>query len=374
MSETVMAAKEIQKLKLALTTDCVLECHHCNIDKKAGLELPFSYAEKGIRMLMDSPGVQKRLELYGGEPFLKMELLEKSVKFAALYSAEKKKLLSLSIATNGILLNEKTVDFLRKYRINLSISVSGSKENHDSCRIFPDGRGSWEALEPKIDYILGKMNPYDIVALECVAPAGASRLFTDLCSLVKRGFRVINIECVHGMEWTDGQYDALSESIGRFADFLFGEISKHNFIIPEPFIEFFRTGGPDTPVFCPMYRDLEMYPDGVLSFYPFAFLNYKESRDKVCIGSADKGLSERYRDCEQNKDEKRCAECVSSYYRIPGLSDGAEAYSLRTALLRRIFFDILKTAKKDKTFAEYARFLARCRKNEYKDYGSSDIK
>ena len=366
------ADKEIQKIKLALTTDCVLHCRHCRIDKSAGLVMPYQYAEKGIRMLLDSPGRQKRLELYGGEPFLKYDLMKKCVKFAREYSAEKNKLLSISVATNGLLMDREKADFLIKNRINLSISVSGSKDNHDLCRIFPDGRGSWDALEPKIRFMLENLNPYDIVALECVAPDGAFRLLDDLEVLVSKGFKVINVECVHGMDWSGEQLDQLADALQYFADYLFGEIRRGNFIIPEPFIEFFRVGGADTPIFCPMYRDLEMYPDGNLSFYPFAFLHYAESKEQVRIGTAKDGLFEKYLNCEQNKDEERCENCVSSYYRIPGLTSGAEAYSLRTSVLKKIFLEVLRLSKKEKIFAEYARFLAMHKKREYKDYTNSN--
>ena len=362
------ADKEIQKIKLALTTDCVLHCRHCRIDKSMGLTMPYQYAEKGIRMLLDSPGRQKRLELYGGEPFLKYDLMKKCVSFAEKYSAEKGKLLSISVATNGLLMDKEKADFLIKNRINLSISVSGSKENHDLCRIFPDGRGSWEALEPKIRFMLKNINPYDIVALECVAPDGAYRLLDDLKTLVSKGFKVINVECVHGMDWSDGQLDQLASALQDFADYLYGEIRRGNFIIPEPFIEFFRIGGADTPIFCPMYRDFEMYPDGVLSFYPFAFLHYDSDKEKVKIGTAEDGLYEQYKNCEQNMDEERCANCVSSYYRIPGLTSGAEAYSLRTSVLKKIFYEVLSLSKKEKIFADYAKFLAMHKKREYKKY------
>ena len=363
--------KEIQKLKIALTTDCVLNCRHCRINKNSALTLPFSYAERGIRLLIDSLGNQKRLELYGGEPFLKMELLEKAVEFAAKYSAEQKKSLSLSIATNGLVIDEQKIDFIKRYKINLSISVSGSKENHDSCRIFPNGSGSWKALEPKIALMLKKLDPYGIVALECVAPDGAARLFEDLKSLAGKGFRVINIECVHGMEWSAKQLQSLSDSISLFSKYLFEEIRKGNFIIPEPFIEFFRVGGSEAPIFCPMYRDLEMYPDGILSFYPFAFIDYSESKDIVKIGSAIDGFIEKYDGCIQNKDETMCSNCVSSYYRIPGLSSGAEAYSLRTALLKRLFFEALKLSKKEEKFKEYVMFLAKLKKQEYNSYAEA---
>lgn len=365
--------KEIQKLKIALTTDCVLVCRHCNIDKSASLTIPFEHAQKGVQLLLEAHGRQKRLELYGGEPLLKFDLMRNIVEYAITYAVDKNKLLSISVATNGLLINKEIVDFLKKFRINLSVSVSGSEDVHNSCRVYADGRGSWSILEPKLTFMLQELNPYDIVALECIAPTGAENLYADLQTLVQKGFRVINVECVHGMEWSEQHLQNLVYNLNNFSKFLFSEIRRQNFIIPEPFIEFFRVGGADTPIFCPMYRDLEMYPDGILSFYPFAFLNYKESKDKVKIGSASLGFIEKYQTCKQNSDEKMCKDCVSDYYRIPGLSSGAEAYSLRTSIMKKIFLEIMRMSRKEKVFAEYVKFLALYKNKQYVDYSRGSI-
>lgn len=361
-----MFAKEIQKLKIALTTDCVLNCRHCRIDKSAHLKIDYVDAVKAIDLLIESKGQYKRLEIYGGEPFLEMALFKKIIVYAVKKISSENKFLSLSVATNGLLANKEILAFLKKYKINLSVSVSGSKENHDYCRVYPDGRGSWDNLEKKLKLILSEMDAKDVVALQCAAPNGAKTVCRDLITLSEKGFKVINLECVHGMEWTENNLRELENSLNEYDNYINKEISSGNFIVPEPFIEFFRISGSNAAVFCPMYRDLELYPDGTYSFYPFAFIHYKDCKDKVLIGNAKKGLDKKYIECSQS--EKLCANCVSEYYTIPGLSSGAEAYSLRTQIMRKMFLNIMLKAKKERIFLEYAKHLAQLKQDEYIDY------
>ena len=175
--------KEIQKLKIALTTDCVLNCRHCRIDKKAGMTVSAADARRAVDMLMESDGTEKRLEIYGGEPLLKFGLLKKTVDYAASASVRCGKKLSLSVATNGLLADAEKLEFLKSRRVNLSVSVSGSGASHDACRVYPDGRGSFSTLKEKIRLILSVMSPLDVVALQCAAPSGAASLSEDLAAL-----------------------------------------------------------------------------------------------------------------------------------------------------------------------------------------------
>ncbi|MBR6641397.1 MAG: hypothetical protein IKL08_04310, partial [Clostridia bacterium] len=58
---------------------------------------------------------------------------------------EGKKIL-FNMTTNGTLLSDKVVDFLSRYNFSISISLDGSKEEHDRNRKFKDGRGSFDVI------------------------------------------------------------------------------------------------------------------------------------------------------------------------------------------------------------------------------------
>lgn len=53
----------------------------------------------------------------------------------------------ISISSNGVLyFNPEVQKFINKWMNHLSfnISIDGNKKLHDSCRVFPDGSGSYD--------------------------------------------------------------------------------------------------------------------------------------------------------------------------------------------------------------------------------------
>lgn len=63
--------------------------------------------------------------------------------------AEGKKLW-FSLTTNGTLLNGERARFLAENDFNIAISLDGSKKEHDTCRKFPDGSGSFDTVMQNI--------------------------------------------------------------------------------------------------------------------------------------------------------------------------------------------------------------------------------
>jgi sulfatase maturation enzyme AslB (radical SAM superfamily) len=53
----------------------------------------------------------------------------------------------ISLCSNGVLyFDPKVQAYMKKHfnRLSFNISIDGNKQLHDSCRIFPDGRGSYD--------------------------------------------------------------------------------------------------------------------------------------------------------------------------------------------------------------------------------------
>ncbi len=345
--------KQIQKLKIAVTSDCVLNCAHCNIDKSLNHTIAIEKAEKAARLLMASPGREKRLEIYGGEPFLKFELVKKIVELAGDLQKEYSKKLSISIATNALLLDQEKLEFLKANHINISISISGSQKSHDLNRKFPNGKGSYKKLKKKLKEVFNALDAKDIVALICVDPKNSGVLYSDFLKVASLGFKVINIECVHGFEWSESDFLNLKSNLLKIKKHILAEIEKNNFIYLEPFLEFLHSKGEKDGADCPFSKDLELYPDGSYSFYPYSFISYKKDIAAISIGKAKEGFKKRYKDCRLKS--RQCIDCVKNYYFLQGLSSGSFAYSLRTEVLKAVFFDILKLAKTDSRFKLYIK-------------------
>jgi uncharacterized protein len=143
------------KLHLALTARCNLRCVYC----------PYTVASEGFRSHENADataeGIEAALEfflsrtrgepnrvvnLFGGEPLLKPDLIELSVR--RLQHERAQNSVKLTVTTNGTLLSrpiagyESTLDFLVANDVGLRISLDGPPDYHDRTRVTSAGMGT----------------------------------------------------------------------------------------------------------------------------------------------------------------------------------------------------------------------------------------
>ena len=160
---------------IELTTKCNLRCHHCYVaagEEKPANELSFDKMKEIINKLSEAG--TKEIQFTGGEPLLYpwfFELLE--------YSAHK--IPSISVSTNGWLVNEKIANKMAKNVARVNISLDGMEETHDYIRGV---KGSFKKAVNAIE-ILSKENvpvavsfivtPFNIEEIENVIKISKSR-------------------------------------------------------------------------------------------------------------------------------------------------------------------------------------------------------
>lgn len=164
--------------------------------------------EKGMSEYVNptiSPAVV--LEFIGGEPFLAVDLMQQIVDYWFLQCIEMRhpwaERTMLSVCSNGVAYRDPAVQrFLARnaMRMSFSVTVDGFKELHDACRIFPDGRGSYDlAWDAASDWMArgGYMG-----SKVTVAPGNVHLLFEAIKHMVDAGYEEINCNCVYEEGWT----------------------------------------------------------------------------------------------------------------------------------------------------------------------------
>ncbi len=88
-----------------------------------------------------------RLVLHGGEPLLagRDRLRELIIDFRAAFTATCR--LEIQIQTNGTLLTEEILDVFAEYDVRVGVSLDGIATDNDNRRPYPDGRGSFSAVD-----------------------------------------------------------------------------------------------------------------------------------------------------------------------------------------------------------------------------------
>ena len=77
-------------------------------------------------------------------------LLKEVVTYANEKAKEQGRNIDFSLTTNATLLTPTIIQFLSENHIGVTVSMDGPKEMHDQLRVFANGKGSYDDIEPKV--------------------------------------------------------------------------------------------------------------------------------------------------------------------------------------------------------------------------------
>lgn len=141
----------IHSIDLIVTDACNCRCSYCYVDgdgmtKPSGMSL--RVAIDSIDWLISNSSKHKHLLVcfFGGEPLLRVNLIAEIIEYAERRGLESEKRFQFIIVTNGTILNEQIIDMLKRFDIELQISLDGIGLEHDRNRIFANGKGTYSTI------------------------------------------------------------------------------------------------------------------------------------------------------------------------------------------------------------------------------------
>lgn len=224
-------------LTFQVCDDCCLKCTYCYQGFKGHHKMTFETAKKAIDQLLKAndnikdyinsweiPGVV--IEFIGGEPFLEIDLIDQITdyfvsKMIELHHPWATKYM-ISISTNGILYFDPRVqEYIKKNQnvLGLSISIDGDKELHDSCRVFPDGSGSYDKAMEAVRHYMKHYN-HEIGSKMTIAPGNVEYVYRAVVSMIDNGYKNINLNCVYEKGWELYHATTLYWQLKKLADYL----------------------------------------------------------------------------------------------------------------------------------------------------------
>lgn len=150
-----------QTITFVVTEDCNLRCKYCYITHKASNAIMnFDIAKRFIDyILSDEIKKQKAvvIEFIGGEPLIEVNLIDQISDYFKIKAYEANNdwywNYRFNISTNGVNYSDENVQkFINKNKgkLSIGISIDGTKEKHDSQRVFPNGNGSYDIIEQNL--------------------------------------------------------------------------------------------------------------------------------------------------------------------------------------------------------------------------------
>lgn len=237
---------KVASLTFVVTENCNLACSYCYECHKTKRRMPFEIARKTIDQLLTEKSenylsFKNRscivLEFIGGEPLLEIELIDQIVEYFKFKAFELHHPWALhymlSISSNGVLyFDPKVQDFLKRNqgRVSFGISIDGDKKLHDACRLFPDGRGSYDIVSKAAKDLLQK-SP-NTMTKATLSPDNIGSLFQAIKSLHEEiGYRFVFCNCVFEEGWTMEHSEIFYKQLIMLADYIIDSDLYSNFYV-----------------------------------------------------------------------------------------------------------------------------------------------
>lgn len=313
----------VREITFQVTEACNLRCSYCYQIQKSSKIMSWETAKACVDILFKMGKMSPEenffintltesiiLDFIGGEPFLEVELIEKISDYFVEKALEENpkwaETFMLSFATNGTLHETPQVQkFIKKYtnHISISVSIDGTKEMHDACRVFPDGSGSFDlayAAQKELEKIYGRGQGTKAT----ISRENMSMLPETIKYYISEGYTQIHANTIYEPDWTPEDGKLFYQKLKEMANILL------------PYNERVHISLFERNSFCPKGDPLQCWCGGYTSMLAFdtegnmyPCIRYMESSlgsdaPPIIIGDAWHGM---YYTSEQ----KKLLECLS---------------------------------------------------------------
>jgi len=301
---------------IQVTDACNLACTYCYQINKHTHVMPLEVGKKFIDDLLDgkydnycdySDTEAIILEFIGGEPFVEIGLVSDLTDYFINSMIERDhpwlNRYRISICSNGTLYFKPEVQkYIRRHlkHLSFSISIDGNKRLHDACRVFPDGRGSYDIAIAAVEHYMNEFQG-NMGSKMTIAPENVSFVCEAVKGLIEKGYTEINLNCVYEEGWTEEHARTLYSQLKELADYMI-----ENRLYENVFVSIF-----DEKNFMPMMQDdLQNWCGGTGSMLAvdwkgdlYPCIRYMESSlgteiEPLCIGNIYDGILSTERHCQ----------------------------------------------------------------------------
>ena len=322
---------KINHCAIFLTERCNLACGYCyqrNLPNKRDLNI--KTGEEIIDFLFSNVGEYLSIAFFGGEPLLKFDLLKHLVEYgkekAKLYSLKenkKKFRISFSINTNGTIIDREKIEYLRKNRIGMVLSLDGTPEAHDLRRRDSSGKGCFHLLKKNIPLLME--DPRQVHIRMTVSPETVDKMYEGARFIHFLGFRSLAVAMDRSSDlWDENKREIFRNQYKEIVDWYMEKLREGSrFSMVDLDFGAISLDFPYREKGMPCNAGMEgiaIDPDSVI-FPCYRFVGFKGTE----IGNIYDGFDDTKRDlyCSYSRLElEKCKSCKLNYrcHRCPWLS------------------------------------------------------
>lgn len=271
-----------------LTTECNFQCTYCYEEYTKCLTLDKEMLIDILDFILDLESNKESdvfaVNFMGGEPLLKKELIYQAVN----YIKEKcKKKVLYYITTNGSLLNEEMIFWMKENDFFVRISIDGNRETHRKNRLQKDGNNAYATIMQNLKSIKKSGLKYTIRMT--VANNTLDQIYDNVRYFQTLGFDKLSIVLDINMQFEEAEEDIFRKQMKKVARYYLDVVDDNpNFSIDLINGKMFSLLMESDKVFTMCGAGLTSFcimPDG--NIYPCAYVTNDEA---FKIGSIKKGI------------------------------------------------------------------------------------
>ena len=205
---------------LNLTNACNLRCRYCFV-KQQNNYMSWQVAKDAADMLLDNAaevGARPDITFFGGEPLLMWDKIIKPL--VAYIRSERKSNSILSITTNGTLLTEEMLRYMKENQVGILFSIDGARETQDHNRPAANGESSFDMLAENVDRII-RYFPNTIFRSTAI-PETCHHTWENIQFAIGRGYKTFFTMPNVFEEWNGERRAVLAEQIHKYSEYYVG--------------------------------------------------------------------------------------------------------------------------------------------------------
>lgn len=209
-----------------LTTECNFQCTYCYEEYTKCLILDKEMLKDILDFIIDLESNKDSdafaVNFMGGEPLLKKELIYQAVN----YIKEKcKKKVLYYITTNGSLLNEEMISWMKENDFFVRISIDGNKETHKKNRLQKDGNSAYATIMQNLKFIKKSGLKYTIRMT--VANNTLDQIYDNVIYFQTLGFDKLSIVLDINMQFGKTEEDIFRKQMKKIASYYLNTVDDN---------------------------------------------------------------------------------------------------------------------------------------------------
>lgn len=216
----------VNSLMVMCTYRCQFECGYCEVEQKNS-SMPMAILSKTVDCLLTTHAQECQLRFWGGEPLLRWSFIKEGIFYGLKQAASKGKKIRFMITTNGLLLDQRKLNFLKNYPVEIMFSLDGDAKTNNLHRFLHAGKTISKVLLTNLKELIKSDLPY------FVNMAVTLHTVNNLCDNLDflKSIKVKKVQLCYqcGIIWPEEKTQVLIEELKKFSNKYSGSDFLMNF-------------------------------------------------------------------------------------------------------------------------------------------------